>query len=304
MSEISSYFSKTGVKRKNSSTSSESDTSISSESASNRQERKRLNVVEEDSGSDMAVQAALDNINERLDDLATRADVQQMKAEVKHLTDSFMEKIEKFEGRVFDIEAKTDKLEAEVKSLKKCNENLTNAIKQQDRRIKETEREQNDQQQYSRRWNLRVFRVPEREGETADDCTSKVCAIFSDKVGVPTKASEIEVAHRAGQRGGTRARPVLVRFFDRKKRDLILSSRRNLKNKGYVIGEDLTFANYQLSKKANEHSATMSVWSANGKILAKVKNGQIVRLNIHADLDETFRRAMSPNAMSAGEGNK
>ena len=62
-----------------------------------------------------------------------------MKAEVKHLTDSFIEKIEKFEGRVFDIEAKTDKREAEAKPLKECNENLTNAIKQQDRRIKETE---------------------------------------------------------------------------------------------------------------------------------------------------------------------
>ena len=146
--------------------------------------------------------------------MATRVDVQQVKAEVKDLTDSFMEKIEKFEGQVFDIEAKTDKLEAEVKSLKKCNENLRSAIKQQDRRIKETEREHNDQQQYSSRWNLRVYWVPERKRETADNCTSKVCTIFSDKVGVPTKASEIEVVHRAGQRGRIRARPVLVRFFD------------------------------------------------------------------------------------------
>ena len=88
-----------------------------------------------------------------------------------------------------------------------------------------------------------MFKVPEDEVETAADCASKVCAIFSDKLGIPTKASDIEVAHRTGQRSNTRPRPILVRFFDRKKRDSIISSRRNLKNKGIVIGEDLTYAN-------------------------------------------------------------
>ena len=78
-----------------------------------------------------------------------------------------------------------------------------------------------------------MFKEPEKE--TAADCTEKVCAIFSDKVGIPFTASDIEVAHRTGQRSSTRARPNLVRFFDRKKRDSVIISRRNLKNKGYVI---------------------------------------------------------------------
>ena len=219
---------------------------------------------------------------------------------MKCLTKTFMEKLEKLEGRLFETEVKAEKLESEVKSLKKVNETATGMIKQQDRRIRQNERELNDLRQYSRRWNLRVFKVPEKE--TAADCTEKVCAIFSDKVGIPITASDIEVAHRTGQRSGTRARPIPVRFFDRKKRDSVIISRRNLKNKGIVIGEDLTYANYQVFRKASEHSATMSVWSSNGKILAKVKNGRIVRVNIHTDLDEAFRRAMSGNEMSADEG--
>ena len=36
-------------------------------------------------------------------------------------------------------------------------------------------------------------------------------------------------------------------------------------------------------------------------MLAKVKNGHTVRVNIHTDLDEAFRRAMSGNEMSADE---
>ena len=108
-----------------------------------------------------------------------------------------------------------------MKSRKKVNETATGTIKQQDRRIKQNERELNDLQQYSRRWNLRVFKVPEKEKETAADCTAKVCAIFSDKVGIPITASDIEVAHRTGQRSSTRVRPIFVRFFDRKKRNSV-----------------------------------------------------------------------------------
>ena len=119
-----------------------------------------------------------------------------------------MEKLEKLEGWLFDTEMKADKLESEVKSLKKVNKTATGIIKQQDRRIKQNERELNDLQQYSRKWNLWVFKVPEKE-ETAANCTTKVCAIFSDKVGIPITTSDIKVAHRTGQRSSTRARPIL-----------------------------------------------------------------------------------------------
>ena len=239
------------------------DVSISSENDSKRQEKKRMNTVVED--TDMAVQATLDNISKRLDTMATKVDVEQMRDEVKCLTETYTEKLKKLEGRLFDTEVKAEKLESEEKSLKKVNETATGMIKQQDRRIKQNERELNDLQQYSRRWNLRVFKVPEKEKETAADCTAKVCAIFSDKIVIPITASDIEVAHRTGQRSSTRARPILVRFFDRKRRDNVITSRRSLTNKGIVIGEDLTHANYQAFRKANEHSATMSVWSSNEK---------------------------------------
>ena len=72
---ISSYFLRTGLKRNHSSTSDESDVSISSENDSKRQEKKRMNNVLED--SDMAGQTALDNISKRLDTLATKVGVEQ-----------------------------------------------------------------------------------------------------------------------------------------------------------------------------------------------------------------------------------
>ena len=298
----SGAFSGAGQKRNYSSSTEESDCSLIRES-SDKQERKRPNTAREDQQENMSVQEVLEKVNKRLDFLATKEDVRTIQEELKTLTDTFMHKVKELEGRVFEMEAKTDKTESQVAAVKK-NEGLQNMIRQQDRVIKQNEKDINDLQQYSRRWNVRVYRVPEVQGETADDCVKKVCQIFTKDVGVATSPTDIEVAHRAGKYSDQQARPILVRFFDRKKRDAVIGGRRKLKNKGTVIGEDLTYANYRLSTAAFKHSATLSVWSTNGKVLAKLKNGQTIRLNIHMDLDDAFRRAMSSNSMSDDEENR
>ena len=100
------------------------------------------------------------------------------------------------------------------------------------------------------------------------------------------------MAHRTGRPSGTKSRPILVRFFDRKKRDQIIANRHNLKNKGIVIRDDLTFANYKVYMAAANHSACSSAWTVNGKILAKLTNGVKMKLDMHTDVDRAFRRVM------------
>ncbi|KAL8594528.1 hypothetical protein ACOMHN_028882 [Nucella lapillus] len=247
------------------------------------------------------LQKAVETINERLESLSAKSEVVEMRAEVKDLTDMFKEKIEGIEGRLLDVECKIDNLESGSRNAKKFNKGLKNMVTQCDSHLKQCEKEQNDLQQYSRRWNLRVYRVPEQTKETAGDCVDKVVKIVNEGVGVKLTQGDVEVAHRTGHQSGKQARPIIVRFFDRRKRDEILQNRRNLKNKGTVIGEDFTYANNQLSKRAMEHSLTMSVWSSNGRILAKIKNGRILRLHIYMDLDEVFKRAMRPGNSGAEE---
>ena len=47
-------------------------------------------------------------------------------------------------------------METELKTKRKKSEGLANSLVQQERRIQQIEWEQNDLQQYSRQWNLRV----------------------------------------------------------------------------------------------------------------------------------------------------
>lgn len=290
---ISEYFTST-PKRAHPPTDSESDNSFSE-----RPVPKRLSMAEKGE----PVQAALKELFERMGTLATKEDVQQMKEHVKTFTSEVLEKLERMEGQILDLEAKTMAVGKEVKVVKGKTTRLEQNLNDHDIRIRRMERETNDLEQYSRRSHLRVYRIPEAATGQPEDITKTVCGIFTDLVGVKTVPGDIEVAHRAG-RMGDKARPVLVRFFDRKKRDAILQNRRKLKGKTVVVDEDLTYANYKLLKAAQSHTATLSVWSSNGRVLAKVKNGQTVRLNIHSDLDVVFKQAMNGHQDSSMDSPK
>ncbi|WP_419624099.1 hypothetical protein [Thiolapillus sp.] len=291
---IADYFLKL-KKRPRPSASSESDPETPQ--TSRTQDRKRPHTTEQveegEEDDSMTTQEMLSNICQRMDALATKDDIVKIQNDIQALRRTVSENIEVLEGRVFEVEAKNDQLQKEIGALKKENQTMKDTLNLQDRKIKRTEKEQNSLQQYSRRWNLRVYKVPEREKETSDDCIRKCCDIFSEKVAVAINKSDIEVAHRSGPTSSTNPRPILVRFFDRKKRDEILSNRRRLKGKGVVIGEDMTPATYKIYRDASKHSARANVWTSNGTVIAKLKNGRTLKLDIHTNVNDAFRRAMA-----------
>ena len=107
-----------------------------------------------------------------------------MRAEVKCLTKRIS--LGSWRGGCLTLtEVKANKLESAVKSQKK--KKLIKLLQASlNRKPGESSRmrEMKDLQEYSRRWNLRVFKVPEKETETAANCTAKVCVVFSDRVGI------------------------------------------------------------------------------------------------------------------------
>ena len=198
MSEVRLYFSKPGTKRNYPSTSDKSDNSICSEaSVCSKQEWKHLNTVASEDDTDMAVQAALDQISQHLDTLATRTDADQMRVEVNNLTQTFIKKFEKLEGRLFDMETKTDKIKAEVKAEKKRLKSSWTLWNSRSRDWS-MEREQNDEQQYTRCWNLQAYKVPKDKAETADDCIEGM-----QNLQWQSQRPSQHCWHRGGSQGGT-----------------------------------------------------------------------------------------------------
>jgi uncharacterized coiled-coil protein SlyX len=267
-----------------------------SPSPCSHQEKKRLNSVFSDLGlieekKDTNMQAALEQIDKRFESLSTKDDIREMKKELEGVFSKLVDRLEKIESRCFDHEKTVDALNDEINSMKKENESLKERLCQQEQRAKKVQGEQNEAEQYGRGWNLRLFKVAEKEGETAEQLEREVCRLFADQVKVPVTPADLDAVHRLGARPGAggggggngaangRPRVVIVRFLTRKLRNRVFMNRKNLKGKSVSISEDLTAANAKLEKEAYKHSSTLSTWTSGGRIFAKLKNGKTVRLH-------------------------
>jgi hypothetical protein len=256
------------------------------------------------------IKSQLDSLQEKV---VTKGDLDAMRndlrSEIDTLIQTFVKRIDGLEEKVEKIEKERDEMKLEVNAVRDMNSELFQRLNKHDSQIRSFRKAQNDQEQQNRKWNVRVYNVEEvkpEDTETSHDCITKCCKVFSDLVGVPVSEEEVEVAHRVGNRApppgnsssGTqgqrraRPRPIILRFMSRKTRDKVLRERRKLKGKGVSIGEDLTHMNFNLLKQAADHSATMDAWTTNGKVIAKLKNGKVVRLDIDKDLDATLTKEL------------
>ena len=50
--------------------------------------------------------------------------------------------------------------------------------------------------------------------------------------------------------------------------------------------------NYKLLQQVKQHSAVLSVWSSNGKILTKLNNGKTLKFDIGMKVSEMLDREM------------
>ena len=213
---------------------------------------------EDENMADKALQDSLCGINkklDKLDNLPTREDYNLFKNEINKLIESLNTKIDKLEGRVYEVEKENDGLQNALAAAKEKNELLNGELKKQKTSLQNSEKALNDLEQYGRRWSVRVFGVQEPNGpserETIQECTEKAVNVFRDMIGIKQiGADDIEMCHRTGSfenaRANKKSRPIIVRFFSRQKRELVLKDRKNLKGKRVSVGEDLTIKNVKL----------------------------------------------------------
>ena len=162
------------LKRKASSVSSTNseDSPVVGKPKPNKQEKKKQRFVseeftdgeEENEQSMESAVTTLDVLSKELDSLATKEDINQFRAEIQRVIDSLHNKVDKMESRVFDVEAENDKLKTEIRKIQENNKDLKNRIDQYDKENRQLRRNQNDHEHYLRRWNCRVYKVPEEEG--------------------------------------------------------------------------------------------------------------------------------------------
>lgn len=171
------------------------------------------------------------------------------------------------------------------KELKKENERLQKQCLENETRTKELENRLTQCEQYSRRYNLEIKGVEEREHENIAALMEKVGEVLEE----PIMASEIEVCHRVPTRNEGMSN-IVVQFKSRQKRDLVLEKARKKRITNHSLGVT-TEPDESAPVFVNEHlcptlkrllASTIArkrqfswrfVWTRNGRILARKTEG-------------------------------
>lgn len=180
--------------------------------------------------------------------------------EEENLVQRVIEKI--FTSQIF-LTRLADKISEEVSNR------IMNKVGQLEERLQKLEMVLEDQEQYSRRSNIRIYGVAE------------VCR---QHLGVDVVERDIDVCHRLKTGNGATG-TIIVRFCRRHTINLVLSNKKRLKGTKIVIREDLTKQRVAVYRRACERFSIRSVWTSDGKIVCKV-GGKLHKITSFMDLEK------------------
>ena len=148
------------------------------------------------------------------------------------------DRLDNIESRCFTLDERSDQMyqttkaltdevssfSSSIEALKKENEMLIIAC--------------NNNEQYSRKSNIRIFGLDETNQE---NCKQKVIGFIHNKLHLKDITSnDIDVAHPVGPISRVKTRPMLVKLHNRDQKMSILTARKQRKHSGLSVAEDLT----------------------------------------------------------------
>ena len=164
-------------------------------------------------------------------------------------------------------EAVGQAMESILKKLKAEIAVLEGKVKTLEDTIDKVAAKANDNEQFSRRQNVRVMGFVEEDEE---NCAEKFVNLCREKIGLDMNDDIVDRAHRVGKKEEGTNRAIIIRLKTHKDKLAILHNRKNLRGSGFYINEDLTKINQKLSYTARVTCTNVDTsWTVDGKIFVK-----------------------------------
>ena len=158
-------------------------------------------------------------------------------------------------------------------------------------------------EQQERKDAVRIFGVPEdkRMLNGEQDDRKVAYELITQTMNVPQFVDrDLEVVHRVGRlpnagqiaaaaMAGTplKPRPILIKFVDRHVKSRVMAARKQLKDSGFFMSDDLTKTKAHLaflSRLAKRHQLIADTWVHNSKVWRKDNDGVIKEVQTQRDL--------------------
>lgn len=169
-----------------------------------------------------------------------------------------------------------------AKEIQEKVEPLKKQIKDLSDDLDKVRKHANENEQYSRRCNVRIYGIPENEGENCYELVSDFC---KQDLHCELEERDIDRIHRVGKLRVGSPRALIVKFCSYQIKAKVMKSRRQLKGKSLFINEDLTAVNKRLFDAARTQLTNLSVWTSDGKVLVRLQNDHIVRIKSKDDIE-------------------
>lgn len=149
---------------------------------------------------------------------------------------------------------------------------LRNKIHDLKSELANVRRKCNENEQYSRRANIRIFGIPEEKGE---DCMKKTLAFLDEQLGLKFKESDIDRVHRVGRPRTNATRALIVKFMAYRSKVQVLKIKKvKLDGKKIYINEDLTYCNLRHLQRVRVEHKDCPVWTVDGKVFFRTEAGK------------------------------
>ena len=203
-------------------------------------------------------------------------------------------------ARIVDVDEVADLVSAKLAlRLKKLEEECAAKdvkIHQLEERVEELERKSDDHEQYSRRTSVRIYGVPETQGENVTHLATELFTEMNlnptinriHRVG-PPHSSEKSPNSSVPSHNSKSPRPILCQFVSYPDKANVMKKRKLLSPNfpQVFINEDLTRTRAKLlfeARQKKRNGLITDCWSFDGRIAIKDNNNRIIPIRKSSDL--------------------
>ena len=274
----------------------------SNEDSSSSHAKKRPNLG---STSEVEEMAATENKDET--ETPSLADVWRILKEIKVDTEKLVQEVETLKGNYEDLKDSLTFTQSQVKDLIQENLGLKSKVKtlenqvlksktaceELEQRVGELEIKHDDLEQYTRKFNLEIHGIPEREEEDNVENVMKLGHLS----GVNISRDDVDIVHRLKRKTNGAPRPIIVRFSNYRAKNELYRARLNLKKINLQeLNADKIFINENLTpwranlfreaRKVRRNYPNGKTWTIDGKIFLKTDiNAKVQRIDCFDDLN-------------------
>ena len=209
----------------------------------------------------------------------------KIEAEVTKKVDEQLD--EKIKDKMDEMNDRMDTLTLENVNMREEIDNLRTHISENGEIAKAAMQKANMNEQYSRKNNIKIMGVPEDGDEPEDRLIRNVKQILQQKAGVTLEESKIMAIHRIPGKTGM-PKPVLLKLTNNNEKAKIMRKRKEMKQGGYKLVDDVTKENTRLINKLNLHDKIDSAWYFNGSVYGRSTDGVRSRFDLYSDIAEVI----------------